>query len=213
METKRYNKYLISSLTLLVSAILLGMSLHYLYDSNDALNQFRVSSMQEIRVEGLVDHTNQALTQANLANQWSFVLFGYTSCPDVCPATLYQMVQVNRLLKKQKAADRQARFYFVSVDPARDKEKLADYVSYFDPAFVGVTGDVKSIEKFEKQFGAFHRYDKKNSSGYYTVQHSAEVFLIAPNGKLTARFTPPLDINLLVEQFFELVKQYNQATV
>ncbi len=213
MKTKRFNKYLVLSLSLLVSAILLGMSLHYLYDSNDALNQFRVSSREEIRVEGLVDHTNQPLTQANLANQWSFVIFGFTNCPDVCPATLYQMVQVNRLLEKQIASDRPARFYFVSVDPARDKKKLADYVSYFNPAFVGVTGDIKSIEKFEKQFGAFHRYGKKNSSGYYTVQHSAEVFLIAPNGKFTARFTPPLNINQLVDQFSNLVKQYNKATV
>ncbi len=213
MQSKRYNKYLVSSLILLMGAILLGMSLHYLYDSNDVLHQARMNYTQEIRVDGLIDHKNQPLTQTTLTNQWSFVFFGFTNCPDVCPATFYQLVQVSHLLKKQKPADSPARFYFVSVDPARDKEKLADYVNYFDPAFVGVTGNVQSIEKFEKQFGAFHRYDKKNSSGYYTVQHSADVFLIAPNGRLTTRFTPPLDINLLVEQFSELVKQYNKVTV
>ena len=201
---------------LLIPVVAVGMIVLNMYDTDrdDALSDISISSQEPIVIDGLVDHLDRPLTRSRLTNNWSFVFFGFTNCPDVCPLTLNQLVAVNRAIKKRTDIEKYPTFYFVSVDPERDtKPRLAEYVGYFDSSFVGLTGEIEKLIKFEKQFDAYHRYGRKNSAGNYTVQHSAEVYLINPAGNLIAKFTPPLDINTMVEQFATLVKRFNQAAV
>lgn len=171
-----------------------------------------ISPAKKIEIEGLVSHENTVLSEKDLRNKWSFVFFGYTNCPDVCPATLSQLVLMKKSLTRSGQANLNQQFIFVSVDPERDTiNQLSDYIRFFDADFVAATGSKTAIDSIEKQFGVFHRFDKKNPSGFYTVQHSAEVFLINPNGELTAKFTPPMDIRLVVEQIGMIVERYQNA--
>jgi len=154
----------------------------------------------------LVDHNNEKVDLSRLKNKWTFVFFGFTHCPDVCPATLFQLTQLKKDIAKHSSIKVPAQYYFVSVDPERDTlTHLSEYVTYFDKSFIGVTGDTNSILAFEKQLGAFHRLDKKRSDGSYSVQHSAEVFLIDNKGRLITKFRPPLNTKEIALQFFALV--------
>ena len=157
----------------------------------------------------LMDHKQQVVTPERLARHWTFVFFGYSNCPDVCPATLTQLVQMNSIIHHTPQLDGKFQFYFVSVDPERDTiQHLADYIGYFDKSFTAMTGDETAIRAFEKELGAFHRIEKKEKSNYYAVAHSSEIFLIDPAGRLTARFTPPMDLALVIRQLGMFVERY-----
>lgn len=173
-----------------------------------------IESPETIETFNLVDQNNNRFTRERLSGHWSFVFFGFTNCPDVCPATLMQLKQMNKTIKQEQGLDIAPQFIFVSVDPERDKQgHLAEYIRYFDPDFVGLTGEIHDISRFEKQFDAFHRYGKKNASGFYTVEHSSEIYLLNPDRKLVAKFLPPMDIKRAVQQLSDLVRRYNSAAV
>ena len=98
---------------------------------------------------------------------------------------------------------------FVSVDPKRDSvARLAEYVDYFHPSFVGVTGDAQEVADAAKLYGVQYSYtDASNSAMGYIVNHSAAVYLIDLEGKLRFAFpheTPPETmlgaIRMLLEQ-------------
>ena len=94
----------------------------------------------------LEDHHGNEFTNESLKDQWSFIFFGYTHCPDVCPTTLASLNQVDEILKKAPG-DPLPKTIFISVDPARDtRELLADYVPYFNSEFIA--WGVKSFECF-----------------------------------------------------------------
>ena len=86
----------------------------------------------------------QVDTQA-LTGQWRLVFFGYTFCPDICPTTLAELRQLKKLLPAETQANLQ--ILMVSVDPQRDNaEQLKLYLEYFDPEFVGLTGELTDIQ-------------------------------------------------------------------
>ena len=87
----------------------------------------------------LQDHHGRAFTRERLDGVWTFLFFGYTHCPDICPSTLATLRRVERDLPAHPPIPRQ--HVLVSVDPARDTvEHLARYVAAFGPEFLGVTG-------------------------------------------------------------------------
>ncbi len=141
----------------------------------------------------LTDHNNTVFNEKRLQGKWSFVFFGYTSCPDVCPATLYVLNSVHGLLVDEtgKIPD-DMQVIFISVDPARDTtEKLADYVTYFNKNFIGTTADKTEIEKLARHFGAGYIFEEETSAGVYNVSHTSAIFLIDPYGRLVAAFSQP----------------------
>jgi len=141
----------------------------------------------------LTDHNNTVFDEKRLLNKWSFVFFGYTSCPDVCPATLYILSSVHGLLVDETGEipdDMQV--IFISVDPARDTtEKLGDYITYFNKDFIGTTADKTEIDKLAKQFGAGYIFEDEVEPGIYNVSHTSAIFLIDPYGRLVATFSQP----------------------
>jgi protein SCO1 len=164
----------------------------------------RVLSPIELRVNGtfvfdqprifkdfsLVDHRGEAFKLDDLKDKWSLVFFGFTACPDVCPATLSMMKQV----KSQLDADieKQVQFILVSVDPARDTvEQLAQYMPYFDTEFIGLTGEFLEIKRLANQLNmAFVKVPQGDS---YTVDHTANIALVNPYGHYHGFIKPPLD--------------------
>lgn len=129
-------------------------------------------------------------TLASLRGHWSVVFFGYTQCPDVCPGSLSMLAAA---LKKLPAQDRPA-VLFISVDPARDTpELLAQYVPAFDPAFEGAAGTDESIAALVRSLGVVYERHAPSATGQYTVDHTASLFLVDPQTRLQAVFTPPHD--------------------
>ena len=200
----------------LVLGLLLIAALGYVLQYRSSLHAKVPSLLSDVAITpprpvtnlNLMDHAQQAVTAERFARHWTFVFFGYTNCPDVCPATLSQLVQMNNLIHHTPALEGKFQFYFVSVDPERDSiQHLADYIGYFDKSFTAMTGDVSAILAFEHELGAYHRIAKKPGD-VVAVQHSAEIFLIDPAGRLTAKFTPPLDLTLVISQLGMLVDRF-----
>lgn len=152
-----------------------------LYPAPRALPDFRLT-----RADG------SALTLADWKGGWTVAFFGYTNCPDVCPTTLATFKQVWARLEAAGAADR-VRFDFVSVDPARDTpEQLAKYVGYFNARFVAATGTDEELTRLTRALGLVYSREPTDK-GDYSVDHSASVVIIDPQGRELGLFRPPFD--------------------
>jgi protein SCO1 len=148
----------------------------------------------------LIDHDNRAFDAARLRGHWTFMFFGFTSCPDVCPTTLTALAQTQKLLAGLPDALR-PQVVLISVDPERDTpERLAAYVKAFDPSFVGVTAARAAVEDLARQMGVLVAISKLDG-GNYTVEHSAAIFLINPDGALHALTSPPHVPKVIAEDY------------
>ncbi|MCU7830356.1 MAG: SCO family protein [Candidatus Thiodiazotropha sp. (ex Myrtea sp. 'scaly one' KF741663)] len=116
------------------------------------------------------------------------LFFGYTQCPDVCPTSLSLLAQALNELSEDELQSVQA--VFVSVDPKRDTFKVLDeYVSYFHPNLTGITGSESEIAEVAKRYGAqYEEVALEGSSFGYAVNHSAETYMITPEGELRFMF-------------------------
>ena len=119
-----------------------------------------------------------------------FVLlfFGYTSCPDVCPTTLSEM---KRVMAELGADAERVQVVFVTVDPKRDTpEKLKEYVSIFNPSFIGLSGSMEALEKVWSDYGVYREEEElPNSATGYLVNHTARVYLIDRDGNLRLSYS------------------------
>lgn len=138
----------------------------------------------------LTDQQGQPFELEQLQGKWSLMFFGFTHCPDVCPTTLLQLKTVKQQLQPDIAA--QTQFVLVSVDPARDTvAQLEQYMPYFDPEFVGLTGDFLEIKRLATQLNmAFVKVTQGDS---YTVDHSANIAIVNPYGHYHGFVKAPLD--------------------
>ncbi|MDX2344795.1 MAG: SCO family protein [Acidimicrobiia bacterium] len=110
------------------------------------------------------------------------VYFGYTFCPDVCPATLSKLADALELLG-DKAKDVQV--MMVSVDPERDTpELLADYVAHFHPDFLGITSDEATVNRVATLYGVFYQKSEGTEATGYTIDHTSTVILVDREGYL-----------------------------
>ncbi|MBA6263512.1 SCO family protein [Colwellia sp. Bg11-12] len=171
---------------------------------------------REIKPFQLTDHHNQAFTKENLANKWSWVFFGYTSCPDVCPTTLQEL---NFVYDDLKAINKETQVLLVSVDPSRDTpEKLAQYIAYFNEEFIALTADHGVLFPFARNLGLMYAINGPEGDtadqNSYLVDHSASLVLINPQGNIAAIFKPrqalgvlpTIDGEKLVSDFAKIVK-------
>lgn len=122
--------------------------------------------------------------------------FGYTFCPDVCPTALTTLAQA---VKQLSPEDRQrVQVLFVSVDPARDTpQHLKEYLAFFDPGFIGVTGSAPEIAAAARSWGVYYAAQAPDASGRYSIDHSAFTALVGSNGKLVMRLphaSTPADV-------------------
>ncbi len=133
-------------------------------------------------------------TQAQLQGRWSLMFFGFTNCPDICPTTLTLMAQVEKALSDLPSPPQ---IVFVSVDPRRDTPaQVSNYIRFFSPSFVGLTGEQMQIDQLTKAMGvpvAIHDL----GNGAYSVDHAATLFLLDPQARMTAIFSPPHTVETL----------------
>ena len=153
----------------------------------------------------LEDHHGQAFTNESLKGNWSFVFFGYTHCPDVCPTTLSLLNQVDQTLKKAGGTDI-PKTVFISIDPERDTvAQLADYVPYFNPDFIGVTGSLGNLQALTKSLGIAFGKEGDTEGDEYELFHSTRIMLIDPEARLKALFSSPHDVKIIASDYSKII--------
>jgi len=132
------------------------------------------------------------------------VYFGYTYCPDICPTSLAATSEGLKQLTPEELA--RVAMIFVSVDPKRDTPaRLKEYAGFFHPAMVGVTGTPEEIAGIAKRYGVFYAEQKvETAGGGYVVDHSADTYVIAADGRLVGKIahaTPPDQVVETIRKF------------
>ena len=146
-------------------------------------------------------------TRADLAGHWTVVFAGFTFCPDVCPTTLTELKAVNARLGD---AAKDVRFLFLSVDPERDTpEKIGKYVAFFDPAFLGATGEPAALEKLGANLGFVYAKVPGATPDSYTIDHSTALILIDPQARIAGYLTPPFKPDVMAADLKAIVAAAN----
>ena len=145
----------------------------------------------------LLDQDGMPVDRSVFVGQWDVVFFGFTHCPDICPATMTMLAQAKRELISQGQGPL-PRIVLVSVDPERDTpEAMARYIGYFGEGNLGLTGELGEIGKLTGALGIyFQKADTEGDS--YGVDHSTVVLVIDPQGRLKALFSAPHRVENLV---------------
>jgi len=131
----------------------------------------------------LVDHQGQARQLGDFQGDVVVLFFGFTHCPDVCPTTLAEFNAV--LSQLDEAAAQRVQVLFVTVDPERDTpEVLRDYVTAFNPEFLGLTGTPEQIADVAREFRIIYKKVEGSRPGQYSVDHSAGTYIFDPQGRI-----------------------------
>lgn len=152
----------------------------------------------------LMDHFGKVITDMEFRGKYQLITFGYTHCPDVCPMGLAVMSAALKVLGKE--ADK-IQPLFISIDPDRDTPRiLYDYVTYFHPNLIGLTGTHVVIKRTASNFKV--RFEKVVNEGddadKYWMDHTASTYLIGPQGEFLAKFAYGISAETLVEK----IRQY-----
>lgn len=124
---------------------------------------------------------------SNFHGKLVLIYFGYTFCPDICPATLANIAQAMRDMGPAKAE--QIQTMMISLDPERDTpEKLADYVAHFDPTFIGITGKKEQIDEVTSLYGIFYQKHEEPGKSGYLIDHTATLLVVDRKGYLKLVF-------------------------
>ncbi len=196
-NSKRGIRLTLLCVTVFVALILAGF-IH-------KISQPRILNVYELRENGavlldmprkfsdfeLVDHRGQVFGAENLTGQWTLLFFGFTHCPDICPTTMAAAAKMYEGLEPEDKE--QLQVVLISLDPERDTtEKLSQYVPYFNPDFIGATGNQYVLLKLATELNvAFNKVQLE--TGDYTIDHGANMVLINPYGHYHGFFKPPFE--------------------
>jgi protein SCO1/2 len=195
------------------AAAALGLATwRYLDAQRQALPEIRgyvLATPRELPAVELVDEHGAPFRTAKFSGSWSFLYFGYTYCPDVCPLTLVELAALKRQLAAEEVAE-PVTFYLVSVDPQRDTPaRLREYVAYFDPELRGLTGSAEALAALASATETLYDVPEDRSGDNYLVSHSSNVVLLDPTGRFHAVFTPPHDPATLAADFAKVTAHYD----
>jgi cytochrome oxidase Cu insertion factor (SCO1/SenC/PrrC family) len=141
----------------------------------------------------LTDSSGKRVTDKHFRGRDMLVFFGFTSCPDICPASL-QLISA-ALDKLGPKADRITPI-FITIDPERDTApKLDEYVKHFSPPIVGLTGTAEEIAAAAKAYHVYYnKVPNKGVPGDYTMDHTGIIYLMDANGDFVTHFTPATSV-------------------
>jgi len=196
-----------------VAAFAIGV-VFYSYQNSQSISAEslqKATSLQSSPLElprfALTNHLNNPFSNQDLKGNWNMIFFGFTNCPDVCPLTLNVL---NHVTSELENFNEKPRSIFISVDPQRDQpENLKKYVEHFNNDMIGLTGNKKQIDNLTQSVGAIYAIGD-NSKDNYLVDHSAHIFVTAPNGKMVALFSTPHDAKIIANDFKIISELYQQ---
>ena len=158
----------------------------------------------------LSNEAGETFTLDDTKGAWTLVMFGFLSCPDVCPFTLGNLEAAVAETGMRVRPDNVPQVVFVSVDPDRDAANISEYAKFFHPDFESVTGARAQIDALIEATDSFYRLLEPDHSGFYDVQHTSSVSVIAPDGTLRAKLQPPFDPGLTAEFLARLQISYRR---
>ena len=150
----------------------------------------------------LITHSNEKFDDKLFSNYPSLIFFGFLNCPDVCPFTL---TKISEIINKLKDKSDFMRFYFVTVDPERDKiEELKEYLNAFHPKIIGVTGSNIGIENFLKYMYIYKKVIQLDNNNY-TIDHSSQIFLFKKDGSFFGTISTNEKDNTILEKINKVI--------
>lgn len=204
----------------LIVIIILLLSIAILYFGITQYNPNR--NIANLKIDGVVlpegkkvaefhftDQNGNAFSQEQLKGHWSMMFFGFTNCGYVCPTTMAEMNKMYKTLQTELAADQLPQVILVTVDPERDTtEKMKSYINTFNPHFIGLRTDLTATEAFENEMNiaAIKMQSSDNQKDEYSVNHSSEILLINPEGKVQAYFNFPHKADALTSEYKLILK-------
>lgn len=154
----------------------------------------------------LVDEQGNPTTAEDYAGQVRLLFFGFTHCPDICPATLAHLRNALREIPEQQRDD--VTVLFVSVDPKRDDpEVLAEYTGYFGPNFVGMTGTEPELRKLSQRYRTTFGYGETDAEGHYDVSHSSAIYAFDREGNARLLLRSELTPEQIAEDLTHLLNE------
>lgn len=164
--------------------------------NDEKLRTVRLIAARELPGYRLRLSDGSVATAATLRGHWTVVFLGFTHCPDVCPTTLAELAKAQKQWQQLPAAIR-PRLLFVSVDPERDTAaKVGEYAHYFHPQTLAASADPAQLAGFAQALGLVYM-KVPMANGDYTMDHSATLVLIDPQGRQAGLIRPPLDANAI----------------
>ena len=150
----------------------------------------------------------RAISDEDFHGRFQLIAFGYTYCPDICPTTLVEMAEILKQLGN--AADR-VQAIFISVDPERDSVKvLQTYTAFFDRRILGLTASPALVQRATNNFKV--RYAKviapNGDPKRYAVDHSAGMYLLAPDGSFLKKFAYGRPVNEVIAEVKAILGQF-----
>ena len=147
--------------------------------------------------------SGREVTMDNYRGKWLLVYFGYTFCPDVCPATL---TELGGALKALDPRASRVRALFITLDPVRDKPPvMARYLKAFDPRIEGLRGDAEETENAAKSFHVYYR-PRSVGHGEYAIDHSSYIYVFDPQGRFVRLLAPDAPGHKIAEDLKSLIR-------
>ena len=153
----------------------------------------------------LRNQRNQLFTKNDFKDQFTLVFFGYTNCPDVCPTTIYKLSQIKKKINQDLPLANLG-IVFITLDPERDTtDRIDEYMSFFDPTMIGLTGEISEIVKLTSSLSVF--FQRINKEDGYDFNHTASIFVINTEAQLGASLSPISSLEILEEDIRTLVSK------
>ena len=164
----------------LCSAIFCVLGALGLTVSEFVANKFMPATTFDVGAKfSLINHQGAPVTESVFQGHPSALFFGFTHCPEVCPTTLNDLA----LAKQELGPNDKLKVYFITLDPLRDtSDVLAEYIPYFGPDFMGITGSEADIQALSKSWGIYSQRSELSDGGY-NIDHTATVFLLDSKGQ------------------------------
>ncbi|MES1926339.1 SCO family protein [Salinisphaera sp. T31B1] len=158
----------------------------------------------------LVSESGAPIDAEDFQGDTTLLFFGYTNCPDICPAT---MARIRAALGGlDDAARKRIKVLFVSVDPERDTpERIQRFTSSFGPDFTGATGSQDQLKQLAKRYRVTYGYGEPNDNGFYLVSHSSAIFVFDPQGRARLLVNQNESVDALTKDLNTLMDHLDDA--
>ena len=194
MSNKKLKIFLLAMFSVVLAIICISF-----FSSENKENLFLSKNVNKFK---LITHSNEKFDDKFFSNYPSLIFFGFLNCPDVCPFTL---TKISEIIFKLKDKSDLMRFYFVTVDPERDKIKtLKEYLNAFHPKIIGVTGSNIGIENFLKYMYVYKKEIPLDDNNY-TIDHSSQIFLFKKNGSFFGTISTDEKYNNILGKINKLI--------
>ena len=211
--TSSKNKKFIS-IILAVIVLVAGIEIYFGFlQRHEVANNVKINGVFLAQTKEINDFhlmtDGKSFSKENLNGHWTMMFFGFTNCGMVCPTTMAALGNMYKQLEKDLPANQMPHVVMVSVDPDRDsQQKMKEYVTTFNPNFIGARADIAETVALEKQLhiaAAKMQVDGQDKN-QYTINHSAEILLFNPKGQLQAYLSYPHQPEQMVKDYKLIIK-------